>query len=122
MCAYRLETPGLSWDRRSFLKTVAGMIVWPLLGPQSSAIARSQLKLPSNPFTLGFASGDPTPEGFVIWTRLAPKPTEGGGMPAENVQVQWEVADDEAMTKVVGRGTTIATPDLAHSVHVEVPG
>ena len=24
------------------------------------------------PFTLGVASGDPLPDGFVIWTRLAP--------------------------------------------------
>jgi PhoD-like phosphatase, N-terminal domain len=27
-----------------------------------------------NPFTLGVASGDPTPDGIVLWTRLAPDP------------------------------------------------
>jgi len=119
----RFDTPGKSWNRRSFLKTAAGgMMAWPLLGSQASAFVRSQLKLPSNPFTLGVASGDPTPDGFVLWTRLAPKPIDGGGMPAENVEVKWEVADDEAMTKSVIKGTTVATPDLAHSVHVEVPG
>jgi alkaline phosphatase D len=26
------------------------------------------------PFTLGVASGDPSPDGFVLWTRLAPIP------------------------------------------------
>ena len=26
------------------------------------------------PFTLGVASGDPLPDGVVIWTRLAPSP------------------------------------------------
>jgi len=33
------------------------------------------------PFSLGVASGDPLPDGVVLWTRLAPKPLEGGGMP-----------------------------------------
>lgn len=26
------------------------------------------------PFSLGVASGDPWPDGFVLWTRLAPAP------------------------------------------------
>ena len=33
------------------------------------------------PFSMGVASGDPLPDGIVLWTRLAPKPLEGGGMP-----------------------------------------
>lgn len=74
------------------------------------------------PFAIGVASGDPTPDGFVIWTRLAPKPLDGGGMPHENLQVRWQVADDESFTKIAAEGTAVATPELAHSVHVEVPG
>src|ERR671916_2301981 len=31
------------------------------------------------PFTLGVASGDPQPDGVVIWTRLAPKPLAEDG-------------------------------------------
>ena len=31
------------------------------------------------PFSLGVASGDPSPDGFVLWTKLAPKPLERGG-------------------------------------------
>jgi alkaline phosphatase D len=123
MCAMRYDTPGRSWDRRSFLKSAAGgLVAWPLLSSQASAFVRSQLKLQSNPFTLGVASGDPSHDGFVLWTRLALNPTDGGGMPAQNVEVKWEVADDEAMTKAVIKGKTVATPDLVHSVHVEVPG
>ena len=34
------------------------------------------------PFTLGVASGDPEPDGIVLWTRLAPDPLNGGGTPA----------------------------------------
>lgn len=74
------------------------------------------------PFALGVASGDPDAEGFVLWTRLAPSPLEGGGMPPVPVKVQWRVCEDEAMTKVVAKGEAVAAPHLAHSVHVEVAG
>lgn len=96
--------------------------MWPMLSRPDSAFALQQLKTPDDPFSLGVASGEPTPDGFVLWTRLAPKPLEGGGMPRENINVDWQVSDDEAMTKIVARGTAVATPELAHSVHVEVTG
>jgi alkaline phosphatase D len=74
------------------------------------------------PFSLGVASGDPLADSVVLWTRLAPDPLNGGGMTPENVVVRWQVALDEKMKKVVKRGTAIATPELAHSVHVDVGG
>ena len=75
------------------------------------------------PFTLGVASGDPAPDGFVLWTRLAPRPLEpDGGMTPAPVEVVWEVADDEGMTRIVRHGTATASPEWAHSVHVEVEG
>jgi alkaline phosphatase D len=43
-------------------------------------------------------------------------------MPAEDVEVRWRVAEDEKMTKVVAEGKTVANPEWAHSVHVEVEG
>lgn len=76
----------------------------------------------SYPFTLGVASGDPTPEGIVLWTRLAPDPLRGGGMPPEAVEVHWVVGTDERLSRVVRRGTAIATPGLGHSLHVELDG
>ncbi len=76
----------------------------------------------SNPFTLGVASGDPDPGGFVLWTRLAPEPLAGGGLPDEAIDVRWEVASDESFRRVVKAGTALADPRLAHSVHVEVDG
>jgi len=36
--------------------------------------------------------------------------------------VRWEVANDEAFRSIVARGDAIATPQLAHSVHVDVGG
>jgi len=73
-------------------------------------------------FTLGVASGDPLPDGVVLWTRLAPKPLDGGGMPDRVVDVEWEVATDEGFRQVVRRGVEPARPELGHSVHVEVGG
>jgi alkaline phosphatase D len=74
------------------------------------------------PFTLGVASGDPTPHSVVLWTRLAPDPTNGGGMPGLPVLVRWRVATDHRLRRVVRHGLAIAWPWLAHSVHVEVDG
>jgi alkaline phosphatase D len=74
------------------------------------------------PFTLGVASGDPLPDGVVLWTRLAPRPLEGGGMPMVSVPVQWEVGRDAAFRTVVQKGEALARPELGHSVHVEVTG
>jgi alkaline phosphatase D len=43
-------------------------------------------------------------------------------MPREEISVRWEIATDESMRNVVRRGTEVARPDLAHSVHAEVSG
>jgi len=75
-----------------------------------------------DPFTLGVASGDPTPSGAVLWTRLAPDPLNGGGMPDRTVPVQWQVATDEGFRRVVARGTEQANSAMGHSVHAEVDG
>ncbi|WP_084369577.1 alkaline phosphatase D family protein [Microbispora sp. ATCC PTA-5024] len=77
------------------------------------------------PFTLGVASGEPLPDGVILWTRLAPEPlhpTRPGGMPSRAMTVRWEVAEDEAFTRVVQSGAASAQPDWAHSVHVRVAG
>jgi len=112
-------------ERRDFLRYLAAVSAIPHI-PAICAAEASLNKSPkfsSNPFTLGVASGDPEPDGVVIWTRLAPKPLEaGGGMTPEAVETHWEVAEDEAFTKIVKSGTAPAMPQLGHSVHVEVNG
>jgi alkaline phosphatase D len=78
---------------------------------------------PAYPFALGVASGDPAPDGFVIWTKIAPKPLErGGGMPKRPVEVEWSVATDERMRQVIRTDRTVAHPEIGHSVHVEIGG
>ena len=74
------------------------------------------------PFTLGVASGDPLPDGVVLWTRLAPQPLEGGGMPMATVDVNWEIARDSRFQNIAQKGVVLARPELGHSVHVEVAG
>ncbi|MFS8101526.1 alkaline phosphatase D family protein [Lentzea alba] len=79
----------------------------------------------TDPFTLGVASGDPTYDSVVLWTRLAPTPLaeDGmGGMPSRVVEVKWEIALDERFRLVVRRGKAYARPEEGHSVHVDVRG
>lgn len=110
-------------SRRLFLAYGAALSAVPWLAEQSSAAAKTREGFSSNPFALGVASGDPSATGVVLWTRLAPKPLEpGGGMSSSSVEVRWEIAEDDAMKKVVQSGSTRATPQLAHAVHVEVEG
>lgn len=80
-----------------------------------------------DPFTLGVASGCPTPDGCVLWTRLAPEPppnTSFDAPPADipPVEVGWEVAEDEAFARIVRKGSARAVAEDAHSVHVELQG
>lgn len=101
--------------RRFILTSGAGLVVAP-------ALVRAQA-YGSDPFSLGVASGDPSPDGFVIWTRLAPEPlAPHGGMGMRPVPVSWEVATEDSFTTVVAKGEATARPELGHSVHVEVAG
>jgi alkaline phosphatase D len=93
-----------------------------LVAPLTSRIVRGQPRFAADPFALGVASGDPIADGFVLWTRLAPDPLNGGGMPPEAVPVRWEVARDPRFFDIVGRGETLAVPELGHSIHVDVTG
>ncbi|MEU4577361.1 alkaline phosphatase [Nonomuraea sp. ATR24] len=101
-------------DRRSFLAAVP-----------ATFLASPSRTLKADPFTLGVASGDPGADGFVLWTRLALDPLGGaglGGMPARDVDVDWQVAADERFTRIVRSGTATARRSAAHSVHVELTG
>ena len=103
-------------SRRAFLTHAATLAA---AGALPSGIL-AKPRFTDDPFTLGVASGYPQPDGCVLWTRLAPKPIAGGGMPARAVEVGWEIAADEAFRKIVRQGKTRAAPQWAHSVHVEV--
>ncbi len=109
-------------ERRAFLQYMAAVSAIPTIALRADERVNASPRFGGNPFTLGVASGDPEPDGVVIWTRLAPEPLDGGGMPNEPVSVAWEIAEDEAFANVARKGTALAMPQLGHSVHVEVEG
>ena len=112
-----------TFNRRDFLKALGASALVAAAGGSICRSAWGAAAFSSDPFTLGVASGDPAPNGFVIWTKIAHKPLErGGGMPGKLVEVAWSVASDERMSQVVQKGVATAHPDLGHSVHVEVEG
>ena len=109
-------------ERREFLRYVAAVSAIPNIALRADEPVDEQPRFRGNPFTLGVASGDPEPDGVVLWTRLAPQPLDGGGMPRGAVRTWWEVTTDEAFKNVVRSGDALAMPQLGHSVHVEVEG
>ena len=108
--------------RRRFLELIGAFGVTACLPATSSSAKLSATRFDRYPFRLGVASGDPSPDGAVIWTRLAPSPLEGGGMPSVSIEVGFEVAEDERFSKVAETGRILARPELGHAVHVELSG
>lgn len=103
-------------DRRTLL---TGLVVAPAVLSFGRAQAGGAYLFP-----LGVASGDPAPDGFVIWTRLAADPLTAdglGGLDAA-IPVRWEVAADDQFRRIVAAGNATAARDAAHSLHVEVAG
>lgn len=102
---------GTMMRRRSVLQ---GSAAW--IG--AAALVRHALAQPQREdrFALGVASGAPRPDGMVLWTRLVGDDLE------PRVEVQWEVAHDEAFARVAARGVFTAHADDAHSVHAEPAG
>lgn len=105
-------------DRRQLLRMAAAAA-----GAAGLAgLAVAQPRWPADPFSLGVASGAPTPDGVVLWTRLLPARGElpDGGRTA--LPVRWEVAHDPAFQRIAQSGESLALPQLGHSVHAEPSG
>jgi alkaline phosphatase D len=67
-------------------------------------------------FALGLASGQPQSRTVVLWTMLT-----GADLPPQ-VDVTWELAEDEGFQRIAARGTELARTDDHHSVHAEPQG
>src|SRR5260221_7718577 len=115
--------------RRAFLRLAcgaAGLVAAPALvgcvagsGAGSSAAWRQ-----GNPFSLGVASGDPAPDGFVLWTRLAPHPlaadpTTPGGMSRGAGTPGYQNPSGPTRRTSEHRGPTTPQPRLTESNRLE---
>ena len=66
--------------------------------------------LSAGAFTHGVASGDPLPDGVVIWTRFT------------GAEAAWEIAEDDAFADVVQRGRASAALTSDYCIKVDVRG
>ena len=112
----------LSGTRRDFFRLTGSVTGLVALGALSACGTERSLALSANPFTLGVASGDPSPDGVVLWSRLARSALEPAGAADQAVAVDWEIAEDEGLTRLTRSGSALATPQLGHSVHIELAG
>jgi alkaline phosphatase D len=94
------------------------------VGELTSGRAVAQPAFSGYPFALGIASGDPEPDGVVLWTRLSTNPAAADGWAGiprdQSYTVRYEIARDEGFSKIVQSGAAETTPELGHSVHPEV--
>jgi len=103
-------------DRRHLLRWAA-VVSSPVWLPRS---AQTQTRALDDPFFCGVASGSPTADGVVLWTRLDPKALRATS--EGTASVRWELAHDAQFARVVQRGQSLASAALGWSVHVELVG
>ena len=106
----------MSVSRRAFLHTTAAAAVALPLD------VRGWQTLPeteTGPFQHGVASGDPSEDGVILWTRVTPPAGQSGNGPLE---VRWQIASDERLGRVVARGTAEAARERDFTVKVDAGG
>jgi alkaline phosphatase D len=106
--------------RRTVVKAAAATAV--LAGPLAAALpARAAEQAPA--FLHGVASGDPLPDGVLLWTRVTPtaEAVPGSGL-GPDTEVSWIVARDKALTNIVAKGSTTATAASDHTVKADIRG
>ncbi|HSL70505.1 MAG TPA: alkaline phosphatase D family protein, partial [Longimicrobiales bacterium] len=109
-------------SRRDALRVAGNASALIALGALTDCGPRQLPRLRANPFELGIASGDPLPDGVVVWTRLARAVLSEVTDPTRPAPVEWELAEDDQFRRVMKHGTALALPELGHSVHVEITG
>lgn len=113
------------WSRREFLRAAA----------QASAFAGTSVLVsmpplaratpfPDSPeadadlvFPQGVASGDPRPDGFLLWTRVP-----GDAASADPVEVRYQIAEDEAFANVVREGALEVSAESDFTLRARAAG
>ncbi|MFB6754129.1 alkaline phosphatase D family protein [Streptomyces sp. NPDC056353] len=107
-------------SRRTVVKAAAAGAV--LAAPLAAALPAGAADA-APAFLHGVASGDPLPDGVLLWTRVTPVPEAiPGSGTGPDTDVSWVVATDKALTNVVAKGTVTATAASDHTVKADVRG
>ncbi|MBU2666843.1 alkaline phosphatase D family protein [Actinoplanes bogorensis] len=96
-------------DRRTVLLLAGAGAVAAAAAPSPARAAAATV------FQHGLASGDPTPGGVLLWTRV----TTGSTGAAD---VGWQVAADAGFTSVLQTGTFTTGPERDYTVKVDIAG
>lgn len=111
--------------RRQFLQVGAKLSVVLSMSSLSSfafGASRNLSRVAAYPFYLGVASGDPTPDSVVLWTRLSKESLAGTGAENAPIQVNYEISESPTFSSLVRSGNVVAPAELGHSAHAEVRG
>jgi alkaline phosphatase D len=81
-------------SRREFLAATGALGAIPY-------VLRAQGTLANPVFRHGVASGDPLSDRVILWTRVTPPAGQSG-----TIEVEWTIARDPRMSRVVGHGAT----------------
>ncbi len=103
--------------RRDLLRhsAVLASTIWVSTRLSGCTLGSDRSALSSASFSHGVASGDPTAEGIMLWTRAVPQTAAG------TVELGWELADDADFRRVIrsGRVTTTAERDFTVKLDVD---
>ncbi|MEV3930698.1 alkaline phosphatase D family protein [Streptomyces sp. NPDC049944] len=104
--------------RRTVVKAAAATAV------AGSVLTSTSARAADGPaFLHGVASGDPLPDGILLWTRVTPSPDAlpGSGL-GPDTPLTWEVSEDKAFSRIAARGTAVARAGSDHTVKADVRG
>ena len=98
-----MKTRDLEWydlfhmrgTRRDFVRLTGSVTGLVALGALPACGTERSVAFSSSPFTLGVASGDPSPAGVVLSSRLARAALEPVGSLSESPAVGWDVRDGD---------------------------
>jgi hypothetical protein len=102
-------------------RTIAALLffLWAnAVATQTTVVERGLIFDPQlAPFYHGVASGDPTAEGFTVWTRLTPDSTV-----QSEVELDFAIAKDVGFQDVVQTGTVLATAQRDYTAKANIVG
>ncbi|MFJ2905115.1 alkaline phosphatase D family protein [Streptomyces sp. NPDC087212] len=115
----------LSPRRRTVVRAAAAgaVLAAPLAAAPLAAALPARAAAGTARFLHGVASGDPLPDGILLWTRVTPtaEAAPGSGL-GPDTEVSWIVATDKALTDVVSRGSLTASAASDHTVKADLRG